>query len=399
MSQRSKFRANNEGSVYFHIAKQKWCIQVTVGYDPETGKIQRTTKYCDSQKEALALQKQLLEKYSHNISYDANKLTVKDWMNTWFKVYKVPKLRENTQVSYKNVIDICINAIGNMKLENVQTIDLQNIIFHKIGKDKYRTCQYFRTVIKQAFERARRDHLIVDNPAEFLELPPRPPKKKFVKPTKETWKALLGYKTGFYGWKLAIFTVFITGLRRSELLALTWDSFKLEKDENGILFGHVTIDKAMGIGNKDEETGRRNVYIDRTKSATSVRSLYLPPPYCRELLKYRKEQNILRLASKTWEHPEMVFTTTDGRYYNPDVFSSLYSKACRELGIQTTFHMLRHDMATSMKSSHRLDFKDIQSQLGHSNIQITLDTYTHMQEEDMNAIDDFLDERFDDIIG
>ena len=398
MSQRSKFRANNEGSVYFHIAKQKWCIQVTVGYDPETGKIQRITKYCDSQKEALALQKQLLEKYSHNISYDANKLTVKDWMNTWFKVYKVPKLRENTQVSYKNVIDICINAIGNMKLENVQTIDLQNIIFHKIGKDKYRTCQYFRTVIKQAFERARRDHLIVDNPAEFLELPQRPPKKKFVKPTKETWKALLGYKTGFYGWKLAIFTVFITGLRRSELLALTWDSFKLEKDENGILFGHVTIDKAMGIGNKDEETGRRNVYIDRTKSATSVRSLYLPPPYCRELLKYRKEQNILRLASKTWEHPEMVFTTNDGRYYNPDVFSSLYSKACRELGIKTTFHMLRHDMATSMKSSHRLDFKDIQSQLGHSNIQITLDTYTHMQEEDMNAIDDFLDERFDDII-
>ncbi len=399
MSQRSKFRANNEGSVYFHIAKQKWCVQVTVGYDEETGRIQRTTKYCDSQKEALALQKQLLEKYSHNISYDANKITVKEWMDTWFKVYKVPKLRENTQVSYKNVIDICINAIGNMKLEKVQTIDLQNIIFHKIGKDKYRTCQYFRTVIKQAFERARRDHLIVDNPAEFLELPQKPPKKKFVKPTKETWNALLGYKTGFYGWKLAIFTVFITGLRRSELLALTWDSFKLEKDEQGILFGHVTIDKAMGIGNKDEVTGRRNVYVDRTKSATSVRSLYLPPPYCRELLKYRKEQNILRLASKTWEHPEMVFTTNDGRYYNPDVFSSLYSKACRELGIKTTFHMLRHDMATSMKSSRSLDFKDIQNQLGHSNIQITLDTYTHMQEEDEVAIDKFLDERFDDIIG
>ena len=58
----------------FHIAKQKWCIHVTVGYNPGTGKIQRTTKYCDSQKEALALQKQLLEKYSHNISYDANAL-------------------------------------------------------------------------------------------------------------------------------------------------------------------------------------------------------------------------------------------------------------------------------------------------------------------------------------
>ncbi|WP_027397917.1 tyrosine-type recombinase/integrase [Anaerovibrio lipolyticus] len=398
MAQKTKSRGNSEGSVFFNKEKQKWVVQVTVGNDPETGILKRDTKYCSTQKEALAVRKELVEKYSHNISFDANKITVKEWLDKWFEVYKIPKLRENTQVSYKSVIDICIKAIGNMKLEKVQTIDLQNIIFHKIGKDHYRTCQYFRTVIKQAFERARRDHLIVDNPAEFLELPSKPPKKKFVKPTKETWKALLGYNAGFYGWKLAIFTVFITGLRRSELLALTWDSFKLEKDENGVLFGHVTIDKAMGIGNKDEKTGRRNVYIDRTKSATSVRSLYLPPPYCRELLKYRKEQNILRLASKKWEHPEMVFTTNDGRYYNPDVFSSLYSRVCRELDIKTTFHMLRHDMATSMKSSHRLDFKDIQSQLGHSNIQITLDTYTHMQEEDVAAIDQFLDERFDDII-
>ena len=56
MGSQKKARANNEGSVYFHIAKQKWCVQVTVGYDEETGRIQRTTKYCDSQKEALALQ-------------------------------------------------------------------------------------------------------------------------------------------------------------------------------------------------------------------------------------------------------------------------------------------------------------------------------------------------------
>ena len=51
-----------------------------------------------------------------------------------------------------------------------------------------------------------------------------------------------------------------------------------------------------------------------------------------------------------------------------------------------------------MKTSNIFDIKDIQSQLGHSNIQITLDTYTHMQEEDEAAVDKFLDERFDDII-
>ena len=71
---------------------------------------------------------------------------------------------------------------------------------------------------------------------------------------------------------------------------------------------------------------------------------------------------------------------------------------CRNLGIQTTFHMLRHDMATSMKASHQFDFKDIQKQLGHSNIQITLDTYTHMEEKDLQKVGEWMDNRFEKIV-
>lgn len=395
MSKRVKTRGNNEGTVYYSERRKEWVLQVSVGSDPKTGRLKRVTRYCDSQKEALTLRTQLLEKYSHNIDYDSEKMTVQMWLEKWFTVYKIPKLRENTQVSYRGIIDICIKAIGNMKLEKVQPSDLQNIIFNVIGSKHYRTCQYFRTVIKQAFKRARIEHLLIDSPAEFLELPPKPPKRQFVKPTKADWEALLSYKAGFYGWQMAIYTVFITGMRRSELLALTWDSFKIERDKNNVITGGtVTIDKAMGIGNVNPDTGRRNIYIDRTKSLTSVRKLHLPPAYCRELVSYKKRQNEIQLAAPKWEHPEMLFTTNDGRYFNPDVFSSLYSRICKELGIKTTFHMLRHDMATSMKSSHRLDIKDIQSQLGHSNIQITLDTYTHMQEEDETEVSKFLEDRF-----
>ena len=128
---------------------------------------------------------------------------------------------------------------------------------------------------------------------------------------------------------------------------------------------------------------------------SAIRTLPLPISYIKELMAYKKKQNILRMAFKNWEHPEMVFTTNDGRYYNPDVFSSLYSRICKELGIKTTFHQLRHDMATSMKVSHQFDFKDIQNQLGHSNIQITLDTYTHMEEKDIEKVGEWMDNRFE----
>ncbi|WP_276840224.1 tyrosine-type recombinase/integrase [Anaerovibrio lipolyticus] len=399
MGSQKKARAHNEGTVFYREDRKRWVAQVTAGVDPKTGKIRRPLKYFKTQKEALAYVRQMLEKYSHNLHVDADKMTVRDWLNKWFDTYKVPKLRENTQVSYRGILDICINAIGNMKLDKVQTSDLQYVIYKVIGTNKYRTCQYFRTVIKQAFKRARQEHLIVDNPAEFLELPQKPAKKPFVKPTIEDWKTLLEYPTGFYGWQMAIYTEYITGLRRSELLALTWDSFDIKRDENGkITGGSVIIDKAIAIGNKDPETKRRRVYIDKTKSEKSVRKLKLSADYCLKLMEYKKKQAAIRLASKTWEHPEMVFTTNDGRYYNPDVFSSLYSRICREKDLKFRFHDLRHDMATSMKLSHIFDVKDIQGQLGHSNVQITLDTYTHIEDEDASRVGDWVDERFKKLI-
>ena len=388
-------RGNFDGTVYYHARRGEWLAQITLAYDPTTGKRKRRTRYSKTKREALQQLEELKELYAHNIHFDADKITVRDWFIKWFETYKIPKLRENTQASYQRILDICIEAIGYMKLEKVQPSDLQYIIYHKIGTDHYRTCQYFRTVIKQAFDRAVVEHLLIESPADHLELPPKPPKKKFVKPTKETWQTLLDADVGFYGWQMIILTVMVTGMRRSEILALTWDSFHIERDKNDrIVCGSVTIDKAMGIGNVNPETGRRNVYVGRTKSESGIRTLPLPISYIKELMAYRKKQNIMRLASKTWEHPEMLFTTNDGRYYNPDVFSSLYSRVCRENGIKTTFHMLRHDFATSMNSSHEFNFKDIQNQLGHSNIQITLDTYTHMEEKDLQKVGNWVDERY-----
>ena len=398
MAKRRVSRGDVDCTVYYHSGRGEWLAQITLAYDPQTGKRKRRTRYAKTKREALEQLEELKELYAHNIHFDADKITVAQWLNKWFETYKIPKLRENTQASYRKILDKCIEAIGYMKLEKVQPSDLQSIIYNNIGSNHFRSCQYFRTVIKQAFGRAVKEHLIIESPAEDLELPPKPPKKPFVKPTAETWQLLLDADVGFYGWRIAILTELVTGVRRSELLALTWDSFQFEKKDGKIVSGKVTIDKAMGIGNVDPATGRRRVYIGRTKSVSGMRTLPLPFYYINELMEYKKQQNIRRLAATTWEHPELLFTTTDGRYYNPNVFSSLYSKVCRENGIHTTFHMLRHDFATSMNSSHEFNFKDIQNQLGHSNIQITLDTYTHMEEKDIEKVGNWVDGRYDKIV-
>ena len=62
----------------------------------------------------------------------------------------------------------------------------------------------------------------------------------------------------------------------------------------------------------------------------------------------------------------------------------------RKLGISTTFHMLRHDMASRMKASHQFDLKDIQTQLGHSTIRVTMDLYTHIGDSEKEQVKNWL---------
>ncbi len=60
--------------------------------------------------------------------------------------------------------------------------------------------------------------------------------------------------------------------------------------------------------------------------------------------------------------------------------------------------MLRHDMASRMKASGQFDFKDIQEQLGHSTIQITMDIYTHINEEKKAAVSNWLQDDMENIV-
>jgi integrase len=61
--------------------------------------------------------------------------------------------------------------------------------------------------------------------------------------------------------------------------------------------------------------------------------------------------------------------------------------------------MLRHDMATRMKSSQQFDMKDIQEQLGHSTIQVTMDIYTHIDAERKKQVSNWLEDGMDKLLN
>lgn len=246
---------------------------------------------------------------------------------------------------------------------------IQRVITSRFGRH-HRTAKLFRTVIGMALAAAQRDGLIKDNPAQGAALPPKEPKREFVRPTPAQWAALMNAHTPLPCWRMIILTELMTGLRRSEILGLTWDDIRHTQDG-----GEIRIRSALIVGKT--VNGRRPLIMAGTKSEAGQRTLPLPKSYMDELENYREKQLRSMTGAGRWTAGPAVFTTKDGRAINPDTFSALYYRIRKKLGIGSTFHQLRHDMATSMKESGLFDFKDMQSQLGHSSIKVTMDIYTH----------------------
>ena len=393
-------RADRDGSMYYSTRRKEWVAAVSVGINPKTGKSVRKFGYFKTQKEALAGLNAMKEKYSIVTHLDADTITVGQWINKWFEVYSKPKIRGNTAQAYRHILDIAIEELGGIKLDKLTEIDLQRVIFGRL-MEHYRTASFFRLLMKMCLKRAVKSKLIMESPAEDLELPPKPRKKSFIRPSKEDWQNLIDFPTScYYCWKWIILTEFVTGARMSEVLALRWQDLSVTTDERGhIQSGSLHIQHALYLGQNEEKGAPRPVILGDTKTAQGNRILPLPADFCRELMAYRKIQLERRLMTPGFDNQDFIFTMPDGKPINPSSFSSRYSFVRRKLGIKTTFHMLRHDMASRMKNTHIFDLKDIQAQLGHSSIQITMDIYTHLDEEQNQKVSGWLASGVNDLLG
>jgi len=97
------------------------------------------------------------------------------------------------------------------------------------------------------------------------------------------------------------------------------------------------------------------------------------------LREHRKRQAAERLlmgAGRT--ENDLVFCHADGTMIHPERFTRGFSEAVRRLGLPVIrLHDLRHGWAT-LALKRGIHPKVVQERLGHANIGITLDTYSHV---------------------
>lgn len=382
---RRKCRADGEGSVFYAESRGCWMAQIRIpAPSGSRGCTRYRTRRAKTRREAVRRLQELKEQHGAGLRADSDTITTADWLKTWFETFARPRIRANTARSYAYILRIAAEEVGSIRLCRLTDIDLQGVLYGRL-REKHRTARLFRTILRAALRRAVRSRLLQESPADCLELPPKPAKRPFVAPSVADWRTLVGYGGSTYpAWRWILVTEFVTGARMSEILGLQWDDFTFSRDKGGRLTGGALhIRHALIVGPE-------GISLQPTKTARSNRVLQLPADYCREMQVYRMAQGRRAVSG-------FVFLQA-GRPIHPASFSSHFARVRKRLGIGTTFHMLRHDLASRMKQSARFDLKDIQAQLGHSSIRITMDTYTHMR-ADCRAVSDWLTDDLQELLA
>ena len=234
-----------------------------------------------------------------------------------------------------------------------------------------RSLRLHKNIIAQTFDLAVRNKLIQSNPCQFVVLPQcERYESQFY--TETQLKALFSALKDDPILPMVRITAWY-GLRRSELLGLQWDSLDLEA---GTMTIRHTVSKVTEV-----------VAKDKTKNASSRRTLPLTPEAVEIFTKAKEQEERNRAAfGREYQEYPYVFKWPDGHPYSPDCISHHFAKVLKRHGLpHIRFHELRHSCA-SMLINMGFTLKDVQEWLGHSDIKMTANVYSHLDNARKNTI-------------
>lgn len=174
-----------------------------------------------------------------------------------------------------------------------------------------------------------------------------------------------------------------TGLREGEILGLKWSDIDFENCT-------VSIKRAIKGVTLIEGTKRHYHLIEQTpKTKNSIRTIPFPENLIPILEKHQLQQKEEKIkAGPAYTKNDYVFCTELGLPIDPRNLRRSYERVLKNNDIPyKKFHSLRHTFATRLFENN-VPLKTVQMLLGHSNINITANIYTHvMPPEKFKAID------------
>jgi integrase len=362
-----------------HFTKRgdTWTAIVDLPPDPATGKRrQKRVSYRTKREVELAVA-ELIHKTESGFT-DAGKITVREYFDRWL-VATAPTLRAVTLRRYRDLARLhIVGIIGNVKLGKLTPADVQRLYTDRLASGLApATVRYVHAVLHHALDDAVKWGLLNRNVTDAVEAPQKARGEMRVWDAEQVNMVFRAASDDPLEalWRLAIFT----GMRRGELLALKWGELDLDA-------GTLSVQRSLGRG----LTAR--LEEGEPKSRSGRRRIALSPSIVESLKHHRVRQLEYRLAAdEAYQDRGYVFVNETGGHLHPNVLYRRFNALIARAGVPPIrFHDLRHTSATLLlgKGVHG---KIVQERLGHANIAMTLDLYSHvtadMQRQAADAIE------------
>jgi integrase len=358
-----KKRGNGEGTIY-RRKNGGWATQYTV-YTAEGRK--RKTIYGKTRQEVAAKLAKALSDREGGLTYDAEGLTLGEYLDRWLVDSVKDTVRLTTYQGYERICRLHIKPfLGRVRLKDLSVIHVRGLYRERLeAKLAPRMVQLIHVTLHKALKQAVTDGLIPRNVTEAVK-PPQPEKKEIRRLSPNQARALLEEVKGDRLESLYVLAV-STGMRQGELLGLKWEDVDLET-------GTVQVRRTLST-----QTGKE-VAFSPPKTAKGRRSIKLPEVAKKSLRKNLHAQREERTSlAGLWEDSGLVFTTRVGTPLGrQELVTRSFKPLLRKVGLpDIRFHDLRHTCATLLLSKG-VHAKFVQELLGHATISITLDTYSHV---------------------
>lgn len=342
-----------------------------------------------------------------------SEMSISDLLDSWMLNYVKINLSDSTIHGYTNIVEKHLKpSIGRHMVKSATTQMLQelvNTIYIEKGFS-WSSMKNIVTVIKGSFKYAQKTlKIILFSPAEDVMLPKKGPEDHRYRVHEiDEIERILTYLMDKPHQYYAALTAYYTGMRISEVYGLTWDAVDFEH-------GLIRVNKIVKKLSKNYVKGRdRGIkgkaktiwYFGDCKTTKSFRTIPVGDRLLNELAEYkaRQEENekeydeyykhhflkkeetssrrkVYQIITQdsTIPFPDLpetkpVFVSADGSFNGTNTWSHANQEIRSRLGIEFSFHDLRHTHATILLENGA-SIKDIQERLGHDKAQTTLDMY------------------------
>jgi integrase len=358
-------RGNNEGSIY-QTTDGRWRAAVVLA--------DGRRKYVSAKtREGVVRRLRLVQRRNEDglpISTDGRPPTVEAWLNHWLDHIASAKVRPSTLEGYRSKVRTrIVPTLGRYRLDRLQPEQVEawrdDLLAEGLAPSTVVQCQrVLSRALKVAMQRgrvARNVCALVDTPSiqrdEVQPLTADEARRVLVAASRQRNSPR---------WSVAL----ALGLRQGEALGLPWNAIDLDA-------GTLAVRQAL-----QRQTGKGLVIV-RPKSRAGRRVISLPGPLVDALRAHRAAQAEERLAAGSlWRNEHgLVFTQPTGRPVDPSRDYQDWQQLLVSAGVRKArLHDARHT-AASLLLAQGVPARVVMEMLGHSQITLTLGTYSHVAPE------------------